>query len=227
MKREEVLKLLYEKEDIDYKNFNEKLTPTRYKMIGVRLPILRKIAKNMAKDYEESLENKEFTYFEEVFLFGLTICYIKADIATRLRYFEEYLNFADNWAHIDSVVMTMKFKKDELNILKEKAKEYALSNKEYVSRAGILFSMKHFLGENDIKESIEILEKADTSKYYVSMAVAWCLCEIMIKNVEFGLKYIKDTKIDGKTVNRAIQKCCDSYRITEGNKEILKAMRIK
>lgn len=225
MKREEVLRLLYEKEDINYKNFNEKLTPTRYKMIGVRLPKLREIAKNIAKDYEESLENKEFTYFEEVFLFGLTICYIKADIATKLRYFEEYLNFADNWAHIDSVVMTMKFKKDELNILKEKAKEYALSNKEYVSRAGVLFIMKHFLSENDIKESIEILEKADTSKYYVSMAVAWCLCEAVIKAPIIAVEFLKKGNIDDATLNRAIDKCRDSFRISNDLKQELKGMK--
>ncbi len=224
MKKEEIRKELLANVDEEYKKFNEKLTPTRYEVLGVRLPILRDVAKNMAKNFEESLQNTDFMYFEEVFLFGLTSCYIKADAKTKLSYFDKYLNYADNWSHIDSVVMTIGFKKSELDIVKQKAEEYILSGKEFVERAGVLLIMKHFL-DNELNECVKLLEKAETKYYYVSMAVAWCLCELAITNPKFLIEYLQNAPIDDKTVNRAISKCRDSFRISDENKKKLKELK--
>lgn len=227
MKKEEIRRELFDKKDEKYREFNRKLTPSNYEMIGGRLPILRNIAKKMAENAEESLKSTEFKYFEEVLLYGLTICYIKRDSDIKLKYLDEYLKYADNWEHIDSVVMTLKFKQSEKAKVKEKAEEYIVSQQEFVARTGVILIMKHFLGEKDVSESLKTLEKADTSKYYISMAVAWCLCEAVIKAPQVAVEYLKNGNIDDTTLNRAIDKCRDSFRISDDLKKELKEMKKK
>ena len=36
-------------EDLDYKEFSKKITPTNYEFIGIRVPIIRKIAKDLIR----------------------------------------------------------------------------------------------------------------------------------------------------------------------------------
>lgn len=227
MTQEETRRELFDKKDEKYREFNRKLAPTKYEMIGVRLPILRNIAKKMAENYEESLKFAEFKYFEEVLLYGLTICYIKGDADIKLKYLDKYLKYADNWAHIDSVVMTLKFRQSEKAKVKEKAEEYIVSQQEYIARTGVILIMKHFLGDEEMAESLKTLEKADTSKYYVSMAVAWCLCDAVIRAPQIAVKHLKNGNIDGTTLNRTIDKCRDSFRISDDLKKELKEMKKK
>ena len=65
---------LFELEDKKYKAFSNKLTKTRYPMIGVRIPLLKK----MARDYKnENLSFDNAIYFEEIMVEGLLIGYLK------------------------------------------------------------------------------------------------------------------------------------------------------
>lgn len=227
MTQEEIRRELFDKKDEKYREFNRKLAPTKYEMIGVRLPILRNIAKKMTENYEESLKFTEFKYFEEVLLYGLTICYIKGDADIKLKYLDEYLKYADNWAHIDSVTMTLKFRQGEKEKVKAKAEEYIVSQQEFVARAGVILIMKHFLGDKEIEDSLKMLEKADSSKYYVSMAVAWCLCDAVIKAPQVAVKCLKNGNIDAATLSRTLDKCRDSFRISDDLKKEIKEMKKK
>ena len=54
------------------------------------------------------------------------------------------------------------------------------------------------------------------------MAIAWLISFAYIKQKEKTEKYIKNNKLDKFTLNKAIQKICESYRVTEQEKEHLK-----
>lgn len=225
MKKEEILSILKIDAEPSYANFSSALALSKYPMLGVRLPKLREIAKDMAKNPKESLSFTDFTYFEEVMLFGLTIVYMKENLDTKLLYLDKYLEFADNWSHVDSVVMTLKVKKADLPALHKKAEEYLSSGKEFYVRTGVLFLMKHFLANDYIDETLSRLNEIDCGKYYVSMAVAWTLCEAVIKQPEKAIAFLEKTSLDRETVNRAIAKCRDSFRISDKNKAHLKTLK--
>ncbi len=68
----------------------------------------------------------------------------------------------------------------------------------------------------------EIIDTLNKEKeYYVNMAVAWLCCELMIKNRDKFLAYLKHHNLNDFTVNKAISKCRDSYRVSEKDKELL------
>lgn len=225
MKKEEILSILKTDAEPSYAKFSSALALSKYPMLGVRLPKLREIAKDMAKNPKESLSFTDFTYFEEVMLFGLTIVYMKENLDTKLFYLDKYLGLADNWSHIDSVVMTLKVKKADLPKLHEKAEEYLSSGKEFYVRTGVLFLMKHFLTDDYIDETLSRLDEISCEKYYASMAVAWTLCEAVVKQPEKAIAFLEKTSLDRETVNRAIAKCRDSFRISDENKAHLKTLK--
>ena len=62
---------LFKAQDLKYKEFHKKLVPTvnEDKLIGVRLPDIRKIAKTAYKENAENL----LEYYEEIMVYGLTL----------------------------------------------------------------------------------------------------------------------------------------------------------
>ena len=73
--------------DEEYAKFNQKLCPdTNKKMLGIRIPKLRKLAQKIVKQYEWKavLEKLDETYFEEVLLKGLMIGYAPIPIDEKL-----------------------------------------------------------------------------------------------------------------------------------------------
>ena len=78
---EDIRKKLFELQDLKYKEFHSGLCPNVDKIIGVRIPKLREIAKRIAKEnYKEFLENSPGEYYEELVLQGLVIGYAKISL---------------------------------------------------------------------------------------------------------------------------------------------------
>ena len=59
------------------------------------------------------------------------------------------------------------------------------------------------------------------------MASAWLISVCFIKFNERTAKFIEKTSTDSFTVNRAIQKICDSYRVDFTVKENIKKLKRK
>ena len=98
MKSSELIKILKENEDIEYKKFSERIIDTNYPMIGVRTPILKKLSKSMSLDVLE-LNNEK--YYEEVLLKLFVISNIK-DKEEYDKYFNKYIYKIDCWSLCDS-----------------------------------------------------------------------------------------------------------------------------
>ena len=78
----------------DFRAFMAKLTPNvpKENMLGVRIPKLRKLAKELAKtDWRTYLEEAKDDSFEEIMLQGLVIGYIKAELSEILIQVEQFL----------------------------------------------------------------------------------------------------------------------------------------
>ena len=207
------------KED-KYKVFSSKLTKTKYKILGIRIPILRSIAKNILKsDITSFLENNTFTYFEEVMIYGLVISNIKDENLFN-KYFYTYLDLIDNWALCDTFCSSLKrFKKDNkyfrecINLLN--------SNKEYHIRVGIVSILNYYINKDNLYVIFKNINKIKIDTYYVNMAISWLLCEMFIDYKEETIKYIKECNLNNFIVNKTIQKIRESYRVNKNDKEYL------
>ena len=58
------------------------------------------------------------------------------------------------------------------------------------------------------------------------MAAAWLLAELIIKFYDNTIIFLKENSIDKKTHNKAIQKACESYRLTAEQKTYLKGLKL-
>ena len=216
------LKRLRSFSEEDFAQFQRRLIKTNYTILGVRTPMLRWLAKEYYKD-AESVFAFPNEYYETVF--------IKLTIASMLPYeaFVKYLPncvaLMDNWALCDSFKAKCihKHKEEFLPILKELFQKKG----EYFQRYPLVVLLAEYLEKPYLSVIEEFIRKADTSLYYVHMAVAWLIAEMLVKEYDFGITLLHKYFIDVKTHNKAIQKALESYRLTTQQKEYLRSLKIK
>lgn len=222
----EFVKYLISNQDKKYKEFHSSLVlNSKYEIIGIRVPAMRNIAKEIAKgDIESFLEYAQDKYYEEVMIQGLVISHIK-DEKLFYKYFKEYINKIDNWALCDSFCSSVKIveKYEEKYFIE--ANKMAASNKEFVARVGLIIILNHFVKQNNLDTIFNTLNKIQSDKFYINMAEAWLLCEMYIKFPKETQVFLKENNLNKFTQNKAISKIYDSYRVSKEEKELLKKYR--
>lgn len=230
---DKILNKLIELQDIEYKKFNQKLCPdTKREMLGIRVPILRNLAKEILKnndyDWEKFIKNENTKYFEEVLLQGFIIGYSKLEFDKKLEYIKMYVPRIDSWAISDTFVPTLKIKEKDLEKYWDFILPYIKSEKEFDVRFAVISMLDYFINDNYVDEVIRLLDKIKHEGYYVKMGVAWTLAEIGIKYNEKLMKFLENkNNLDKFTYNKTLQKMIESYRINDSQKDVLRKMKIK
>ena len=224
---EKFVKYLLSLQDKKYKEFHSSLVlNSKYEMIGIRVPIMRDIAKNIAKwgNIEDFLKYAENRYYEEVMIQGFVISHIK-DESLFNKYFQTFIKKIDNWAICDSFCSSIKIiRKYEEKYFKNAIK-FALNNKEFISRVGLVMILNHFINKKNLDIIFETLNKIKSDKFYINMAEAWLLCEMFIKFPKETKAFFEKNNLNKFTQNKAISKIHDSYRISEDEKELLNKLK--
>lgn len=224
---EKFIEYLISLQDINYKKFHSSLVlNSKYEIIGIRMPIMRKIAKNISKsNIKDFFQYAQDKYYEEVMIQGLIISHIKEE-KEFYEHFKTYINKIDNWAICDSFCDSIKIiRKYEEKYFKY-AIEYALNKEEFISRAGIVMILNHFINEKNLDIIFDVLNRIESDKFYINMAEAWLLCEMYIKFPKETMIFLKRNNLNKFTQNKAISKIHDSYRISEEEKALLKNFRM-
>jgi len=220
----EFLDYLKSLQDFKYKEFHSRLTFTKYEIIGIRVPILRKIAKEISKENPiKFLNNVGNKYYEEVFIEGLVIANLPEE--QLLRYLPTYIKKIDNWAICDSFCNSLKIVKKDSSKYFNYFKEYLFSKEEFTVRVGLVVLLNFYVNERYVKQIYKLIDQITLDTYYVNMASSWLLAECYIKYPEQTKEYLKITKINDFVFNKTISKINDSYRVTKEEKEFLKSQR--
>ncbi len=214
--------------DEKYKEFHSSIViDSKYEMIGIRLPKMREIAKDISKtNIEEFLNVAQDNYYEEVMIQGLVISYIK-DENTFYKYFKNHIKKIDNWALCDTFCCSIKLVKKYENKYFNEALKMALNSEEFVSRVGLVMILANFVNEKNLNNIYETLNKITSDKFYINMAEAWLICDLYIKFPNETLEFIKNNKLNKFTHNKAISKIHDSYRVSKNDKDYLNTLRRK
>lgn len=217
---------LFELSDKEYAQFQSKLTPSISPdlFIGVRVPNVRKLAKEIFKknEYRGFLEELPHKYYDENMLHGLLISEIK-DYEKCIELTDKFLPFVDNWAVCD--IMSPKiFKKNKEKLL-EKIKEWTASKHTYTCRFGIEMLMSHFLDDDFRDEYLKIPAAVISEEYYVNMMVAWFFATALAKQWDSTIPYIENEELGVWVHNKTIQKARESLRISDEQKEYLKSLK--
>lgn len=219
---------LFEMQDLKYRDFQRKLIPTvdPETVIGVRTPQLRKLAKEFSKtpDAASFLKILPHKYYEENNLHGFLIETIK-DYGQVMEAIDTFLPYVDNWATCD--LMSPKVFKKHLPELYENCKVWLASDKTYTVRFGIEMLMSFYLDEHFRPEILDLVAGVKSQEYYVNMMIAWFFATALAKQYDAALPYIREQRLDKWTHNKAIQKAMESYRIDDGRKAFLRALKVK
>ena len=218
---------LFALRDEKYREFQRSLIPglSKEKIIGIRMPAMRKLAKEFVKEPEAAVFLKQLphTYYDENILHALLVAEIK-DYDTCVKEVERFLPHVDNWAVCD-IFSPKVFKKNRDRLIK-KIKEWTASDHPYTCRFGMEMLMTHFLDEDFRVEYLEIPATVHSEEYYVNMMIAWFYATALAKQWDATIGYIEDQRLDTWTHNKTIQKARESYRITPEQKEYLKTLKM-
>lgn len=217
---------LFELQDIKYRDFNSSLIPGIEKetVIGVRIPVLRKFAKEYAKsgETEQFMTELPHKYYEENNLHMMLIAQIK-DYNKCISETEKFLPHIDNWATCDSPLPKC-FDKNKEDVL-ERAKNWIATDTTYVKRYGMGVMMRLFLDEDFKEEYIQLVAGVKSEEYYVNMMIAWYMATALAKQWDAAIPYIQERRLSEWVHRKSIQKAVESYRITPEQKEYLKGLR--
>ena len=220
------VKYLINLQDIKYKKFHSSLVlNSKYEMIGIRVPIMRDIAKNIAQsNIEDFLAFAQNKYYEEVMIQGFVISHIK-DEKQFYKIFKKYISKIDNWAICDSFCNSIKIIRKYKEKYFQEAIKMALNDEEYISRTGLIMILNYFISQENLSTIFETLNKIKSDKFYINMAEAWLLCEMYIKFPTETKSFLKTNNLNKFTQNKAISKIRDSYRVSKIEKDLLNNLK--
>lgn len=224
----EIQKALFDLQDEKYREFSCGLMPTvdPERVIGVRTPELRKLAKKLAKepDIDTFLHDLPHQYYEENNLHGFIIEGMK-DYEACIRAMDAFLPYIDNWATCD-LISPKSFKK-HLPELLEKIRGWIASDRVYTVRFGIGMLLSLYLDDAFEPEYPEMVCSIRSEEYYVNMMIAWYFATALAKQYDAVICYVEQKRLETWTHNKAIQKAVESRRITEEQKSYLRSLKIK
>lgn len=219
---------LFEMQDLRYKAFHSKLMPTVNpdKIIGVRVPLLRKFAKEFSKTDEAEIfmKNLPHSYYEENNLHAFLIEQIN-DYEKTLEELNNFLPYIDNWATCDSLTPKV-FTKHTDELIAE-INKWLRSEHIYTVRFAVNMLMKFYLDDNFKKEYLQKVAEIESDEYYVKMVQAWYFATALAKQWDSAVLYLTENKLDEWVHNKTIQKAVESYRISPEQKEYLKKLKRK
>lgn len=219
------------KDETQFERHRKIINVPREEIIGLKIPPMKKIAQEIAKNnWKNFLNEKRNNTYEEKLIRGLVIGYVKEDYNNLEKYIEEFFkNDVDNWAICDSAISNLK-------IIKKNRKEYFKlitgymdSHNPWKVRVLLVSLLNYYIDHEYIYELIEICKKVKNEHYYVKMALAWLISIMFIKKREETLKFLQEEKynLDTWTYNKALQKITESFRVTKEDKDLIRSMKIK
>lgn len=222
----EFINFLKNLKDIKYKEFHSGLINTSLDIIGIRVPIMRRIAKEILKtDVEKFFCLVGNSYYEEVFIEGIVLSSSDEEIIDK--YLMQFIKKIDNWAICDSFCSSLK-------IVNKKLGKYWIYftsmidlNKEFQTRVSLVIMMNYYLSDNYIDRVLKIVSSIKSDYYYINMAISWLLSVAIIKYPDKVMDLLKSKTLSKFVQNKTISKINDSYRIDKELKKSVKQYSIK
>lgn len=227
---------LKELEDVDYRSFQINLVPGVEKLIGIRTPKMREIAKQIAAgDFESFLQQSDAHcregnfYYEQAVVEGMVIGYCCGKKIKDILQIKVYIsNFApkiDNWATCDIFCAGIKVIGKHPQEFWDFLLAYVENGEQFKVRMGIVLLMNYYLKDEYIDAVLLKCDQVKMDDYYVNMAIAWLISTAYVKFKEKTLHYLQENNLSKITYNKALQKIIESNRVSAEEKMLMRSMR--
>lgn len=213
----------------EYTAFNQRIVNTKMSVIGVRVPDLRRLARELASDMSaadiRNLLAEKNQSFDYLLLCGLLITHARLDDQAAIDLTKQYLPRVDSWAHIDVFVERKRRFTSEL--WWDFALECLQSEAEFTVRYGVVSLMTNFLDESHIDQVFAALRDIKHDGYYVKMALAWLYATAAVQFFELTMAELEGGHIDAWTRNKTYQKMRESRRFTPEQQKVIALYKTK
>lgn len=222
MNGEELETLLLSLAEPEFYKFTSKLMPGTTNVLGIRLPKLREIAKEICKEDWRMFLTYPSHYFEHTMIRGFVIATAKMDVDERIEMTRKFIPEITNWSLNDSFCCSWKFGKKDSDKVWNFCLELLGKHEEFPSRVGAIMMMDYFIDKEHIVPIVENLVSLPRCGYYLDMGVAWALSVCFIKFPSETEERLFDGRLENEVLTMTVRKICDSFRVEKQDKERLK-----
>lgn len=234
----------------EYRTFVSKLLPGVDVILGVRVPALRSLARQIAQDCglefldavidlsagergQASLALKRskhchFEYYEERLVVGFIVAETALDFEKRLDALDAFVPHIDSWTVCDSFSASLyipnAYRAEFWNFLDS----YVNSSRPFEVRFAVVATLNHFLEKSyldDVFERANRIAARRLGEYYVDMSLAWLVAECFIRFPNETLKFLGQNNFDNFTFNKSLQKIVESRRVDEETKAEIRRLK--
>jgi len=232
---------LVELAEPDYRAFASKLLPGVDRLLGVRVPALRSLAKEIARNYgaeflnavftaphRDSLTHCIFESYEERLIVGLVVAEAPLDFNARLEAIAAFAPFIDSWAVCDVFSSSLRVPKDRRDEFWAFLDFCAASERPFEVRFAVVATLNHFLAKNYLDAVFERANRIAARRlgeYYVDMSLAWLVAEAFIRFPDATLNFLAQNNFDDFTFNKSLQKIVESRRVDEETKAEIRRLK--
>lgn len=220
------IKFLEDNKDENKSEFDKKLISTKFKILGLKIPFLRKLAKEIVLDGQDDLilSNQNFIYYEQILIYGFVLAQIKIEESERIEKINNYIFCFDNWSVVDSFCSSLKKVKNNKSIYFDYIKKCFNNKNDFIIRFGIVLLMDYFLDEPDLEKILKLTLSCQKDSYYIQMAISWLFATSLAKNFKVTFDFLSNNKesLNLFVRKKIISKCNDSYRIEKEKKSQIK-----
>ncbi len=223
---QQLVQYLHELADPAYQQFHQKLIPGVEGFLGVRVPVLRALAREIARGGRQGYfaQVRPDTY-EEIMLYGLVIGQIRDDFAFTVRQLDRFVPMIDNWAVCDVCCAGLKLAARRREEMRAYLQQYLDSPEEFRLRFGLVMLMDYYIDPVYIDEVLAIYGSVRHEGYYVKMAVAWGVSVCFVKFREKTLPFLQSGVLEPETYRKALQKILESTRVSAEDKALIRELR--
>ncbi len=208
--------------DEKYKKFYSGLIPNTTVHYGIKVPEIRRIAKQIIKtDPEGFLQTAKYNSYEETMLIGFVIAGLKTSITHKVSFIKNFLPHIDNWAVCDTFCTSFKLKPQEEETIWQFIEPLFFSQEEFTARFAVVMFLAHFIQEPYFEKGLNKLTQIHHEGYYVKMAIAWAISICFIKYRESTLELLQSQCLSDFVQNKSIQKIRESLRVSKDDKKML------
>lgn len=208
--------------------FTANLHPGVENILGIRIPELRNLAQQIAKNdqWREYLQNAGTFYMEERILKGMVIGYLKGlSLQEHLKLIADFVPLINSWSVCDTFCPTLKFSAKYPQEMWKFIQPYLFSAQEYEVRFGVVMLLGYYINDEYINQVLALFDEITHEGYYVKMAVAWAISVCYVKYPEDSMLYLLNSCLDKFTYNKALQKICESYRVSHEDKQRIRSLK--
>ena len=139
----------------------------------------------------------------------------------RMAFIHENLLFSD-WWHTDQIISYVANLDFDTALCY--AKNYIRSKDPFIRRWGYVLFISR-LCKGNAAQLLPLMH--DDEHYYVQMEEAWLIAELAVHEPEVVHEWFRRNDLKYNINGKAIQKICDSFRITDGWKAEFKKLRLE